>query len=49
MSKDELKKAGVNASLEHVDFMVGTNDLNITEITQDGKNIEIFKDGNFNY
>lgn len=49
MSKEELKNAGVNYSLEHVDFMVGTKDLNIIGITQDGKTVEIFKYGNFNF
>ena len=31
----------------HVDFMVGTEDLNITGITEDGKEVPIFINGNF--
>ena len=31
----------------HVDFMVGTKDLNITGITKDGNEIPIFINGNF--
>jgi aminopeptidase len=49
MSKEELENAGVNDSLKHVDFMVGTKDLNITGITEDDKEVEIFKNGNFTF
>lgn len=49
MSKEELKNAGVNDSFEHVDFMVGTKDLSITGITEDGKKVEVFKNGNFTF
>ena len=47
MSKEQLEKIGLNDSNEHVDFMVGTKDLSITAETRDGKNLVIFKDGNF--
>ena len=47
MSNDELKKKGVNDSLIHVDFMIGTQDMNITGITKDGRRVEIFKNGNW--
>lgn len=47
MSKEELEKAGVNASLTHVDFMVGTKDLEIIGVTPDGREIPVFKNGNF--
>ncbi|AND84765.1 aminopeptidase [Clostridium tyrobutyricum] len=49
MSKEALKAAGVNHSLEHVDFMIGTEDLGIIGITQEGKEVEVFKNGNFIY
>ena len=45
--KDELRKLGVNDSKAHVDFMVGTSDLDIVGITKDNKKIQIFKNGNF--
>ena len=45
MTEEELKNAGLNSSLEHVDFMVGTEDLSITAETADGKVLEIFKNG----
>ena len=47
LSKEELEKIGYNDSLEHVDFMIGTNDMNIDGITQDGKIIPVFRNGNF--
>ncbi len=46
-SKKELFEIGLNDSLEHVDFMIGTEDLQIEGITADEKKIAIFKDGNF--
>ena len=47
MSKEELKAHGLNDSITHVDFMVGTADLQITGKTRDGKETVIFRDGNF--
>lgn len=49
MSKEDLEKIGVNDSLVHEDFMIGTKDLEIIGITANGKEIPIFKDGNFAY
>ena len=46
-SKKELFELGLNDSLEHVDFMIGTEDLQIEGITVDEKKVTIFKDGNF--
>ena len=47
MTKDELKALGANTSMTHVDFMVGSEDLEITGITHDGKEIPVFVNGNF--
>ena len=47
MSKEERKARGLNDSITHVDFMVGTRDLSITGTTQDGREIPVFVDGNF--
>jgi aminopeptidase len=47
MSKEELEAAGVNDSLTHVDFMFGTEDLNITGIDMNGDEVAIFRNGNF--
>ena len=46
-SKTELFELGLNDSLEHVDFMIGTSDLQIDGITKDENKISIIKDGNF--
>ena len=45
MNEDELKAAGLNCSVEHVDFMVGTKDLSIVCETEDGKTFDVFKNG----
>ena len=47
MSKEERKAHGLNDSITHVDFMIGTADLNITGTTADGREIPVFLDGNF--
>ncbi|MDD3938920.1 MAG: aminopeptidase [Bacilli bacterium] len=46
-TKEELTKMGVNDSMIHVDFMVGSEDLSIVATTQDGKKVQIFKNGNW--
>ena len=45
MSKEELEAAGMNQSLEHVDFMFGTPDLRVVGVTADGAETTVFKDG----
>ncbi|MPN57105.1 Aminopeptidase 2 [bioreactor metagenome] len=47
MSKAELTQLGVNDSLVHEDFMIGTADLEITGTTARGETVAIFKQGNF--
>ncbi len=47
MTKEELKARGLNDSITHVDFMIGTPDLSIVGTTQDGREIPVFLDGNF--
>ena len=47
MSKEERKARGLNDSITHVDFMVGTADLSITGQTRDGREVAIFTNGNF--
>ena len=47
MTEDELKENGANLSITHVDFMVGTEDLEIVGITRQGKEIPVFLKGNF--
>lgn len=47
MSKEELDENGVNTSLTHVDFMVGSPELEIDGETADGKREPIFRNGNW--
>ena len=47
MTDEQLAEAGANDSLVHVDFMIGEETTNITGYTEDGKEIAIFKDGNW--
>ncbi|MDJ1122814.1 aminopeptidase [Olsenella sp. YH-ols2217] len=45
LSPDELLTHGVNQSSQHVDFMIGTDDLDITGIKPDGKEVPVFTHG----
>ncbi len=38
---------GLNHSMTHVDFMIGTPDLSITGTTWEGEEIPVFRNGNF--
>ncbi len=44
---EEMREMGLNDSLVHVDFMIGTADLSITAKTADGKDVPIFTNGNW--
>lgn len=45
MTNEQRKAAGINDSMIHVDFMIGTQDMNITGVTKDGKRVAIFRNG----
>lgn len=47
MNDGELDAHGVNNSLTHVDFMIGSKDMNIIGETENGETINIFKNGNW--
>lgn len=47
MTDQELQEKGVNDSIIHVDFMIGSKDMDITGYTRDGKAVQIFKNGNW--
>ena len=38
---------GINSSMIHEDFMIGSEDLNITGETESGERVHIFKNGNW--
>ena len=42
---DEAHALGINDSVTHVDFMIGTDDLSIIGIDKNGKEIKIFENG----
>ncbi|MGN1061790.1 MAG: aminopeptidase, partial [Candidatus Scatosoma sp.] len=46
-SDEECKRRGINDSMIHVDFMIGSRDMNITGITASGERVAILKDGNW--
>ena len=46
-NKEQLKEKGINDSLTHVDFMIGTKDLSIVAKLQDGQEFVIFENGNY--
>ncbi len=47
VTDEQLAAHGVNVSRVHVDFMVGSEDLNIVGITHDGKEVPLFRNGNW--
>lgn len=47
MTKEERLAIGLNDSITHEDFMVGSQDLSITGVTHNGEEIPVFIDGNF--
>lgn len=49
MNDEELALNEVNNSIIHVDFMIGTNDLEITGFNKNGDSISIFKNGNWSF
>ena len=42
---EECRAMGINDSMEHVDFMIGYEGLDIDAVTQDGKTVPIFRKG----
>ncbi|WP_102693947.1 aminopeptidase [Rummeliibacillus pycnus] len=47
MTQEELLNNGLNRSIAHVDFMVGSGEMNIDGITEDGKVEAVFRNGNW--
>ncbi len=47
LSDEDIIKAGINDSLTHVDFMIGTSDLSIKGIKENGEEIDVFVNGDF--
>ena len=49
MAEDELRQNGVNHSLVHEDFMIGTKDLTVVGRTSSGESVTIIEHGNFTF
>jgi aminopeptidase len=47
MSKEELAENGLNDSITHVDFMIGSAEMNIDGIKEDGTTEPIFRKGDW--
>ena len=49
MSSDELLKAGINESSLHIDFVVGSSELDIYGVTEDGREEPIISRGEWGF
>ena len=49
MTENELRQHGVNHSLVHEDFMIGTKDLTVVGRTSSGESVTIIEHGNFTF
>ena len=47
MSREELEKNGLNQSITHVDFMIGSKEMDIDGIYDDGTSEPVFRKGNW--
>ncbi|MEN1970372.1 aminopeptidase [Lentibacillus sp. N15] len=47
MSEEELQEHGMNVSTTHVDFMIGSNKMDIDGIKEDGTAVPIFRNGDW--
>ncbi|KAB7705392.1 aminopeptidase [Bacillus aerolatus] len=47
MSQEELEQNGLNTSITHVDFMIGSSEMNIDGIKENGESEPIFRNGNW--
>lgn len=45
MTEEEIHERGINDSMIHMDFMVGSDDLRIVGIREDGSKTDIFVNG----
>ena len=44
---EECYQKGINDSMIHEDFMIGTKDLSVVAVTRDGKRVQVFEKGNW--
>lgn len=46
-TNEQCEQMGINSSMIHVDFMIGSKDMSIVGVTEKGERVQIFKDGNW--
>ena len=49
MSREELEQHGLNQSITHVDFMIGSEEMDIDGIFDDGSTESVFRAGNWSF
>ena len=47
LERDQLGEYGLNTSIVHEDFMIGSSEMDIDGITEDGETEAIFRQGNW--
>ncbi len=47
MTPEQLQENGLNESITHVDFMIGSAEMDIDGITADGNIEPVFRNGNW--
>ncbi len=45
LNSQDIKSRGGNSSMIHIDWMIGSGDIDVTGINQDGNSIPVFKQG----
>ena len=45
LSKDEITSRGGNSSIIHIDWMIGSNEIDIDGVLEDGRRIPVFRKG----
>ena len=48
-TEEELHAMGINTSINHTDFMIGSDKMNITAETHDGQKVVIMENGSFTF
>ena len=47
LSEAEIREKGINFSMSHVDFMIGSKDLSIVGTKESGEEVPLFENGNW--
>ena len=45
LSKEEIERRGGNSSIIHIDWMIGSNRVDVDGVSQDGKKVPVFRKG----